>query len=264
MPPETKRLSRYLIESYEWRLLRELARLVSHRKAQYQTREWPIDDRESVSPRAELFEFELRHAFVVEEVSRNLSESEFAGCEEALRRLCSMLENLVPPQRARFRSPGRAYPGLHSLIGYLEETSGQVDLAHGPNETLFQLPHEPVDLDGCLRVVTEYNHVLGQLLESPAQEPVILPPRSRHKKKWKEDKLRDQVLSVLGSLFRHFKCGLPHEVLLSLDDDSDGYNLGLNVQLMLSQCPELELWHEVRCGAGLYVRQQPLGVIDTF
>lgn len=245
----------YLIESYEWRLLKGLAGLLSHRKARYQAPRDSHNDGRTMRLDADLFEVELRRVFMVEDSPRQLKESEFTEIQARLTGLCSLLDVLVWPQIARHGPNSQTYPGLSSLTGYLETTSGLVDLASGDNETLFQLPPDAVDLSRHLRVVTDCNHALGQLLDSPRHEPVITPLQGhRKKKRWKEARLRDRTLSILGYLFKHFKCETPHEVLLGLDEDLDGDLVPPNARLMLSSCPEFKLWHEVRCPDGLCVR----------
>lgn len=247
----------YLIESNEWRLLQGLGVLLNHRKARYHDPLEPLIHRKQVRPNAELFEFELRRAFMFKEFARNLDAIEFAQCQAKLNGLCSLLDELAWPRSTHCGPESQDYPRLRALTRFLKSTSGAVDLANGPNETLFRLPHDAVYLSSCLNVVTECNKTLSRLIESPPQESAIRSLQRQQKKRtWEKARIRDRSTRVLGTLFEHFRCGTPHEVLLKLIEDPDEDSVLPSLPLMLSPCPELELWHEARCASvDLYVGQ---------
>lgn len=246
----------YLIESNEWRLVRELGRLFDQRKTRYCVQPGPLNYHKRVHPNAELIEVELRRAFMVKEFPRNLDPTEFEQCRAKLNSLCLLLNDLASDQSPHGGPEGQAYPRLRTLAAFLESTSGAVDLVNGPNETLFRLPCDADKLCDCLRIVTDCNDVLGRLLAAPAQELAMRPLQRQQKRRWKKAIIRNRAKFVLGAVFEHFRCDTPHEVLLKLMEDPDKDSVLPSLQLMLSRCPELELWQEARCDSvDLYVPQ---------
>lgn len=247
----------YLIESNEWRLLQGLGLLLDKRKARYHGHSVPLNNPKEVHPNAELFEVELRRTFMVKEVPQNLNPIDFGDCQAKLNSLCGLLDGLVMLRSDRSVPKGEVYPHLRALTGILESTSGAVDLANGPNQTLFRLPDGVVELSKCLRIVTECNDTLSRLLASPLQESAVQPFQKQQKKRmWKKARIRNRATFVLEALFERFRCGTPHEVLLKLIEDPDEDSVLPSLQLMLSPCPDLEPWQEVRCDSVyLYVWQ---------
>jgi hypothetical protein len=238
----------YLVESNEWRLLQGLGRLLGPRKARYLLQAGPLDNHNGVQSHAELIEVELRRVFMVKEIPRNLDPAEFELCQAKLNSLCLLLDGLTRSSNAHSGPEGPSYPHLRALTSFLESTSGAVDLASGPNETLFRLPRDAGKLWDCLRVVTECNDALSRLLAPSTHEPVIQPLQRRQKKRaWKKSTTRNRAMFVLETLFKHFRCGTPHEVLLKLIGVPDEDSVLPSLQLILSACPELELWQEARC-----------------
>lgn len=250
----------YLIELNEWRLLRGIGSLLDHRKASYvhmQSR--PLNDLKD--PNADLFEVELRRAFMVQELPRNLTSGEFEECQAKLESLCLLLDRLVLDSLAsnslawgQSHSHEKVFPRLRALTTFLESTSETVDLAIGANRTLFKLPNG-AELGRCLQIVTECNDTLSRLTASAPQEPPIQPLQKQQKKRmWKKARIRNRSTFVLGTLFEHFRCGSSHEVLLKLIEDPDEESVLPSLQLMLSPCPELDLWQEVQCeSVNMYV-----------
>ncbi|KAM6482588.1 hypothetical protein HDV62DRAFT_46944 [Trichoderma sp. SZMC 28011] len=243
----------YLIELNEWRLLRGIGSLLDHRKAPYvhmQSR--PFNDLRD--PNADLFEVELRRAFMVQELPRELNSREFEECQAKLESLCLLLDRLVLDSLVsnslawgQSHSHEMVFPRLRALTAFLQSTSETVDLAIGANRTLFKLPNG-AELGRCLQVVTECNDTLSRLTASAPQEPTIQPLQKQQKKRmWKKARIRNRSTFVLGTLFEHFRCGTSHEVLLKLTEDPDEDSVLPSLQLMLSPCPELELWQEVQC-----------------
>ncbi|KAL7796893.1 hypothetical protein V8C43DRAFT_277625 [Trichoderma afarasin] len=243
----------YLIELNEWRLLRGIGSLLDHRKAPYvhmQSR--PFNDLRD--PNADLFEVELRRAFMVQELPRDLTSREFEECQAQLESLCLLLDrlvldSLVPSSLAwgQSHSHEMIFPRLRALTTFLESTSETVDLAIGANRTLFKLPNG-AELGRCLQIVTECNDTLNRLTASAPRESTIQPLQKQQKKRmWKKARIRNRSTFVLGTLFEHFRCGTSHEVLLKLTEDPDEDSVLPSLQLMLSPCPELELWQEVQC-----------------
>lgn len=250
----------YLIELNEWRLLRGIGSLLDHRKAPYvhmQSR--PFNDLRD--PNADLFEVELRRAFMVQELPRELNSREFEECQAKLESLCLLLDRLVLDSLVsnslawgQSHSHEMVFPRLRALTAFLQSTSETVDLAIGANRTLFKLPNG-AELGRCLQVVTECNDTLSRLTASAPQEPTIQPLQKQQKKRmWKKARIRNRSTFVLGTLFEHFRCGTSHEVLLKLTEDPDEDSVLPSLQLMLSPCPELELWQEVQCeSVNMYV-----------
>ncbi|KKP07315.1 hypothetical protein THAR02_00639 [Trichoderma harzianum] len=243
----------YLIELNEWRLLRGIGSLLDHRKAPYvHMRSRPFN--ELRDPNADLFEVELRRAFIVQELPRDLASREFEECQAKLKSLCLLLDRLVLDSLvsnslawSQSHSHEMVFPRLRALTTFLESTSETVDLAIGANRTLFKLPNG-AELGRCLQIVTECNDTLSRLTASAPQEPTIQPLQKQQKKRmWKKARIRNRSTFVLGTLFEHFRCGTSHEVLLKLTEDPDEDSVLPSLQLMLSPCPELELWQEVQC-----------------
>ncbi|KAL6881283.1 hypothetical protein J3F83DRAFT_46937 [Trichoderma novae-zelandiae] len=240
----------YLLQSNEWRLLQGLGRLLDKRKATHQVQSGPgpLNYGKRVHPEAEFFEIELRRTFRIQEFPHNLDPEEFEQCEAKLRRLCSLLDQLAWPQSAHGHTGGQTYPRLRALSGFLESTSGALDLANGPNNTLFRLPSDSAELSRCLQVTTECNDTLDRLTAPCPPEPIVQPLQRRQKKRmWKKARIRNRASFVLGALFEHFGCGMSHEVLLKLIEDPDEESVLPSLQLMLSPCPDLDSWQEVRC-----------------
>lgn len=244
----------YISDSDEWRLLDELGRLLDQRKAQHHVPAGQFRDHKQVNLNAELIETELRSVFTVKQISRVLDATEFEQCQTHLSSLCSLLDGLA---RAPYIHADRlAYPRLRVLSKLLQTTSGEIDLASGCNQTLFELPCDYDELCECLNVVTEYDKAINQLLAPPLQEPVIPPLQKQQYQNgtWKEGIIRNQAKLALKTLFQHFRCGTPHEVLLKLIEDLDEDLILPDLQLLLSPCPELNLWQEARCDfVNLYV-----------
>ncbi|KAL7937888.1 hypothetical protein V8C35DRAFT_290211 [Trichoderma chlorosporum] len=236
----------YLIELNEWRLLRGIASLLDRRKAPYVRTPTRLSDHLNDS-NAEFFEVELRRAFMVQEFPQNLATKEFEQCREKLQSLCFLLDGLARTQNAAHE---KAFPRLRALIGFLESTAEVVDLVNGqdPNATLFRLPNDGDELSRCLQVVTDCNDTLSRLTAPAAQEPAVqLLQRQQKKRMWKKARIRNRSTFVLGTLFEHFRCGTSHEVLLKLIEDPDEDSALPSLQLILSPCPEMELWQEVQC-----------------
>lgn len=243
----------YLLQSNEWRLIQGLGRLLDKRKAAHQVQSrssGSLNHGKRVHPEAEFFEIELRRTFRVQEFPHNLDPEAFAQCEATLRSLCSLLDQLAWPQSAHGQTGGHSYSRLRALSGLLESTSGAFDLTNGPNKTLFRLPSDSAELDRCLQIVTECNDTLDRL-KAPAPQETIIQPRQRqqNKRMWKKARIRNRASFVLGALFEHFRCGMSHEVLLKLIEDPDEESMLPSLQLMLSSCPDLDSWQEVRCNS---------------
>lgn len=249
-PPSTK--MKYLIESIEWRLVRELGRLFGQRKANHQVQQ--LGRHEPIyHPPAEHIEVELRHLLMYYDVPQGLSDGEFEACQETLETLCLLLEDLVSDDLAASSSTvlGTSYPRLWALLQFLASAAEPLDLIHGPNTTLFTLPRSNDDLYRCLGEVRKCSRILSNLFTPhPAPQPATQPARTKRKHSkdaWKKARIRKQATVALETLFRHFKCGTAHEVLLRLTEDTDQDSALPTLQMMLSRCPDLESWLEARC-----------------
>ncbi|KAI1746745.1 hypothetical protein F4782DRAFT_553070 [Xylaria castorea] len=238
----------YLIQSVEWRLLQELARLLEPKMARYRMHSEPLHDNKGVSSHAEQFEVELRQALTVEEFSDDLNQRDYDQCQANLRFLCSLLDNLTKWRSDHVGPAAPAYPRLSALVKYLALISKSVDLVNGPNETLFNLPRDDGELDNCLGVVSGCNFALGQLLQPAVEAPAFRPLRKTDKKwTWKQARIRNHAIFALGALFNHFRGGTSHEVLLKLTEDPGEDATLPSLQIMLSLCSELESWQEACC-----------------
>ncbi|KEY71886.1 hypothetical protein S7711_09755 [Stachybotrys chartarum IBT 7711] len=241
---------RYLIESNEWRLVCDLGRLFGQRKASHRVQ--PLGRHEPVYyPAVEHIEVELRRLLLYQDIPQSLNDAEFKAFQATLERICILLEDLVSEHLSASSSTGAtSYPRLRALLTLLASAAEPVDLIHGPNTTLFTLPRNSNELDRCRRVVTECCQALSKLLTPPAPEPAtqpLLKQRKKHKDTWKKARIRKQATLALETLFRHFKCGTAHEVLLRLTEDTDQDAVLPTLQMMLPRCPELESWLEARC-----------------
>lgn len=236
-----------LTDSHEWLLLRELSEWLSQRKAPYHA--IPINQHINNHFDADLLEFELRRAFfTVQRIPQILDPEKFIYYHGILKQLCSLLDRLAAHQRTHGDSKGEDYPHLEALIGHLNPTCDAIVLVNGPEQRLFELPSELAALRDCLTSVTECNNALDGLLTPTPLESVIQPSqRERKRSPWKSRKIRDQATCVLKALFKHFKCGIPHEVLLKLIESPNEDLIVSSLQLMLPSCPELKSWHEVQC-----------------
>ncbi|KAM0524475.1 hypothetical protein ACHAPE_000569 [Trichoderma viride] len=238
-----------LSDSSEWRLLQRLAALMSPRKTTHHALPRLVNDPKGTRLDADLLEYELRQTFRVQELPPVLSHQEFEFCQEALQRLCSLLDSLISYRSAESGRKHRKYTHLRTSIIVLESTSGAISLINDPGISLFKLPDDAAVLRKCTRVVTECNNVLNGLLTPSLLEPVIQPSRApQAKSAWKKSRIRDQAIHVLRTVFEHFRCGVPHEILLRLTGDPNKDLIFPSLQLMLSSCPELELWQEAQWG----------------
>lgn len=160
----------FLVELPEWNLVQELGRVLSSRKARYNLQ--ADGSQEHVT--AELFEFRLRRALMVKEAPQNLSGTDFLRCQGELKTLCSLLDGLA---RHRPEPNVRGYASLQASITCLKSMSGPaVDLANGPNRTLFRLPRDHGRLGACLKLVTACNDTLDRVLAASKPVTTIQPP----------------------------------------------------------------------------------------
>jgi hypothetical protein len=257
----------YLNDLTEWRLLDELGRLLDQRKARYHVAAGQFRDHKQVNLNTELIETELRSVFMVKQVSRVLDAAEFEQCQIQLSSLCSLLDDLARPSNTHRGLESSGYSRLRALIGLLESTSGEIDLASGSNQTLFELPHGADELCECLRVMADYNKVINQLLAPLLEEPILPSFQKQHHQNgaWKEGIIRNRARLALKTLFQHFKCGTPHEILLKLIEDPDEDLILPDLQLLLSPCLELISWQEARCdfvNQYVYSHYLPTGLKD--
>ncbi|KLU82019.1 hypothetical protein MAPG_01098 [Magnaporthiopsis poae ATCC 64411] len=243
---------RYIVECREWRLLQALGALVGQRKSRFvpdsiKANSLSLPDGPSLA--GGLLEFELRRIFLLNDVSRSLSDVEFEECDMILRTLCNLLDKLVDPRLAR--GSGSDYPCLRAVVGLLEDSDETYDLASSSNPSLFKPPDDEAELERALAVVTEQNDLLSRILSPSTREPAIRPARrdlKRRRKTWKDSELRDRATATLRALFDHLRCGGNHEVILKLSD-SDAGTISPELNLMLSACPDRCGWLEVQSGS---------------
>ncbi|KLU87692.1 hypothetical protein MAPG_06686 [Magnaporthiopsis poae ATCC 64411] len=253
----------YLIQCNEWRLLQALGLLIDQRKSLLNVDLLGSLDSKSEpsglpSLTAELFEVEVRRAFLLKDCSRALSATEFGECEQRLKGVCELLDRIVHPRIRQVTKNTAGYPRLNSLVRLLEhyESDETFDLASGSWPTLFKPPDDPVELATSLALVADYNDSLARLLASPAREARIRSTSKKvlRKKTWEEARLRRRANSALGAVFQHLKCGTGHEVMLNASEDADDSAAVPNLDLRLSSCLDLThcpgtQWLEVRCGS---------------
>lgn len=250
---------RYIIECGEWRLLQALGKLVGQRKSRFvptSVADSAIPDCLSGGPSDNLsqglLEFELRRVFLLNAVSRALSDSEFEECDTRLKELCHLLNGLVDPRFAT-RS-GLDYPCLRELVEFLQDSDETYDLASSSNPSLFKPPDDDYQLSRALKQVTEHNDFLTRALSLPTRDresrsrPAKRAERQR-KRSWKDLEMRDRATSTLGALFDHLKCGRNHEIILKLSEEPENGTVSSELDLMLSTCPDRCGWLEVHCGS---------------
>ncbi|RWA10982.1 hypothetical protein EKO27_g4126 [Xylaria grammica] len=147
----------YLIESIEWRLFQELGRLLKAR-----LRRGPPSEDIGRPLQAELFEVELRQAFMVYDVSEKLNQNKYDEFQESLKRLCLLLNDLARPPIVDGGPVAHAYPALDALAKHLELFPGQVDLATGFDDPLFQLPETEDELNAPMSSIPDICEDLRQ------------------------------------------------------------------------------------------------------
>lgn len=234
-----------LTDSHEWLLLRDLSEWLSQRRAPYHA--IPTNQRRENHFDADILEFELRRSFfTVQRIPQILDPEKIMYCKRILKQLCSLLDRLAAHQQTHGDFKGEDYPHLEALIEHLNPTCDAIVLVKGPEQSLFELPSESAVLRDCLTSVTACNNALDGLLTPPPLGSAMQPSqRERKESPWKSGKIRGQAICVLKALFKHFKCGIPHDVLLKLIENPNEDVIASNLQLMLPSCPELESWHEV-------------------
>lgn len=223
-----------------------MGKFVGQRKSRFIPGSGPSDSLSSG-----LLEFELRRIFLLNDLSRALSHSEFEECDTRLKALCHLLDDLVDPRLATGSGPD--YPCLRELVQFLQDSDETYDLASSRNPSLFKPPDDDDDLNRALKLVTEHNDSLSRVLSPPTRdgESTNRPAKrvvKQRKRSWKDLEMRDRATSTLGALFDHLKCGRNHEIILKIAGDSDGGIMPSELDLMLSTCPDRCGWLEVHCG----------------
>jgi hypothetical protein len=255
----------YLIECHEWRLLQALGALLEEWKAPYEPQhqirhEVPAN---SIQTYHKLFEIELRRIFIPKVSAPNLPRTVFEESQLRLGKLCGLLDSLV---KRRLISSNLAhtagwselsvadstYPLLQGLIRYLEglnRTASNLqaptelfDLASGPHQILFRLPEDTTELKNELKIVTECNDFVDQLFTTNRESPHRSTPKAKGQA-WTDTRLRDHAATLLGTLFKRFKCGIRHEIMLKLSDSDKGIPRP-KLHLLLSSCPNSDRWQE--------------------
>lgn len=245
---------RYLSDCEEWRLIQALGRQLEQRKGKYIDRP---QDRETRSLNldmefleVEFLEVELRRLLLVRDSKRELSSDDFALFQETMIRLCRLLESAVSPDVC-LASHQVTYPRLRGLVDFLENSDDIYNLVSGPNKSLFRLSNNQHQTRSNLDIITEYNICLGRLLSSDLNEPVLRPaPRERKSSKpWKDSANRNRAMSILGGLFRQFKCSARHELVMDISERVDENE---DLHLALSCCGydyDDQLWQHVQCSS---------------
>ncbi|KAJ8133552.1 hypothetical protein O1611_g68 [Lasiodiplodia mahajangana] len=211
------------------------------------------------STQADLFEFELRQTFMTEGTSLNIDEKNYDQCQTKLKRVCSLLEGLSISLETLDDSAVQAYPRLYTLTRHLASGSGAINLVIGPEKAIFKLPQDYNELETCLRIVTECNVTLDRLQPVIIQGPMVQPLRQqRRERMWEGARVRKHVTCVLETLFKHFKCGTAHEVLIKLVEDPDQDSALPNLRLAFSPCPDPQFLQEAWCYS---VHQDPAQIL---
>ncbi|KAJ3562791.1 hypothetical protein NPX13_g8432 [Xylaria arbuscula] len=244
----------YLIESTEWRLLQELGCLFKSRLARL--RRGSTNDHDRTPSVAGLVEVELRQVFLIEEIPQSLGQEDYDQCQINLKILCSLLENLLKPQSTSESVVAHIYPRLYTLTKSLKSGISELDLASGPQETVFTLPRDEDELENCLCLITASNIALRRLLPLVPQEPIARPLPKENKRMWKKAWVRNHATSMFETIFDHFRCGTPHEVMVKLIDDPDENTVSPYLHMALSLCPEFRLLQEVWCYPSHISREQ--------
>ncbi|RSM15028.1 hypothetical protein CEP52_001023 [Fusarium oligoseptatum] len=254
----------------EWCLIQALRGRLSGRLARYDLQHRPESEAWSIvisQGKRELFETELRQIFTREDITLNLSESQFHDFRDKLRDLCALLDRLVSPQITKdaqalgignFRSPSivwnlwdrvrEAYPNLMALYRFLanipEDPVTVFDVVTGPHQIIFKLPDDISSMESGLKVVTECNNLFTQ--SSTSRHSQYASPKPKPKKaEWEDTRLRDRAATIFASLFQRFTCEQRHGVMLQLSKDSAFCAAPPILHLLLSCYPELKRWQEV-------------------
>lgn len=251
----------FLIQCNEWRLLQRLARALSHKKAPCWLEQ--RDDRDQKHPQdtsvphpnLELLEIELRQLLTVAEYPHNVEDSKFNYCYERFISICSLLDRLAGPSSTNpfiVSNNTHGYVHLENSIDRAQKSTGPIDLVQGPNKKLFISPSN-VELTACLGIVTQCNELLSGLVQPLDHKQPINSNQStrqkRDKKDWKTSRMRKRARFVLDSLFQRLRCQTSHEILLKLIEDGTVDSVLPELQMMLSLCPELAVWQDIRCEA---------------
>lgn len=235
-----------LTDSREWLLLRDISEWLSQRKAPY--RAVPINETREIRFDADLLEFELRRTFfTIQNFPQSLRPEKFVCFQKIIEQLCSLLDRLAAHQEAGDEFESEGYVHLVALRGLPNPNCEPIDLVNGPEQRLFELPSDTAELHEYLTAVTNCNNALNELLAPLPLELVTQPSRREQKESpWKKGQIRDRAICVLETLFKHFKCGIRHDILLKLAENSNEDMIVSCLQLMLPSCPEVESWKEVR------------------
>ncbi len=166
----------------------------------------------------------------------------------------SVAETREPEANRDRPRPVQVYPNLRTLLDILndgfETTDNSVlDLASGPNPTLFTIPPGPK-----VREILDATHACNEVFvglsqdsrgcSQPSIEVGAASPGTHH--------FQERTKTVLEALFRHYMdCQSTHEVLLSLSDDSDDSDAVLTkapptLDMLLSSCLCPERWQEAQ------------------
>ncbi|PHH80669.1 hypothetical protein CDD80_349 [Ophiocordyceps camponoti-rufipedis] len=250
-----------LTESEEWCILQKLSRLLKQMKTRY------VADLQAPHDVA-MLEAELRHTlYITGKTPPELAETQLQHCQEMLRDLCSLLESLAVSLPFTYNTPNTwnqgysTYRRLRASIQSLESASGRVSLVTGDGEKLFELANSSSkELGQYLQTVTDCNDVISRHLTASPREPTIssISKHAGESAKWRTSRIRKRTKVVLGALFDHFRCGMTHDVLLRLSEDTgDDSEMHPSLQLMLHPCSGLTFLQEICCPSTVLCANSP-------
>ncbi|KAL2859987.1 5'-methylthioadenosine/S-adenosylhomocysteine nucleosidase family protein [Aspergillus lucknowensis] len=171
--------------------------------------------------------------------------------------------DLVKPSQAPERHSqdgmanlGDQYPGLNSLVNFIEYTPGEYNLITGPR-ALFKLPENQIGKTEIDRVIASKELLERSILGAKEPKNVNLPtvqqpdtPESPLAQE-KPDLQQRTASAVIDAIFKDFRqrdCGISHEVKLGISDEWQSDTHQAAFDMFISVCHEM-VWQEAKCGS---------------
>ncbi|KAE8406233.1 hypothetical protein BDV37DRAFT_281143 [Aspergillus pseudonomiae] len=241
----------FLLECEEWRVLQAIATLLEEGKAYCEPRAltvpgWSQDLHQ-------LFWVELRGILAYRERDPYLPMALFHNCQVKLSNVCVLLSRLVNCRRVTVHAEGEAetceykgsaYPFLHGLVSFLQTSTGILNLAGGPDSVLLELPRGISQIEQYLYTVMECNRLIKGLFQAPtvqhgaSGQPIFTVKGPM----WSDTRHRDKAITVFRSLFERLRCGIQHEILLKVPDNSLPRHVQQELYLLLRVHKQISSW----------------------
>lgn len=229
----------------EWRLLRNLKFSLAGKLARYRqtgASSGFLHDNELAFVETELllvFEWGFQNTKIFQDTFKVLKEHLVTTCE-LLEEFVN--QNLISDVANRNYV---SYPSLRRLAAYLEVASGEFSLVNGPHLSLFMIqPGSTVTK--VLSALEGLNRIMVRICRDPnaSLQPWNYAPELPERP---EMPFRDRAEKVLRTLFRHFSCGIDHDVLLQLPAVAVSETPPETLEMFLSLCATRDRWYEVHC-----------------